>query len=95
MPGFSDTLLGARRYPDGRYRPPTPKWLGIDEIRVAGKLESDTDRRGQRALVDILQGRTTVQVGHWLSRMPNRERVEGVTIDMRRPYRDPVRKYVP
>lgn len=72
-----------------------PEWLGIDELHVAGDVRAIFTDVGNKLPVDMLAKRTKPNVARWLNRLPGKERVEGVTMDMWRPYRDLVRQELP
>ena len=73
----------------------TPRVLGIDELTLAGGLRCIMTNVEQPAVIDLLAKRDMKTVAARLSRMPNRETVEVVTIDMWRPYRDACRDILP
>jgi transposase len=70
----------------------TPRWLAIDEVHL-GKREHCviTDPVGRKAL-DILPDNSQRRLGRWLLQLPNRHRVEVVTMDMWAPYQGAVRR---
>lgn len=72
-----------------------PKQLGIDEVTVQRSPRAIFTDLGKRQVIDLLETRTKAAVGRWLQRLPGRDRVEVVTIDMWRPYRDAVRAVLP
>lgn len=72
-----------------------PEWLGIDEVHVAGSLRCILTDVGNRTPIDFLQVRNRPVVERWLYNLPGKNDIEGVTIDMWRPYRDLVRAVIP
>jgi transposase len=72
----------------------TPCWLGIDEIHII-KPRCVITNIEERTLIDLLPNRNKETVIGYLSRMPNKERVQYVTMDMWAPYRDAVRLVLP
>lgn len=73
----------------------TPRVLGIDELTLAGGLRCILTNVDQSSVIDLLAKRDMKTVAARLSRLPNRETVEVVTIDMWRPYRDACRDILP
>lgn len=73
----------------------TPRVLGIDELTLAGGLRCILTNVETPAVIDLLAKRDMKTVAARLSRFPNRETVEVVTIDMWRPYRDACRDILP
>ena len=72
----------------------TPRWLGIDEIYLIKPRCVLTNIEKLTAL-DILINRNKVTVIDRLWRLPERQSVELVTIDMWRPYRDAAQAVLP
>lgn len=73
----------------------TPQWMGIDEIHiirrpraVIGNIESNT-------IVELLPDRNKKTVATYLSRLPGREKVRYVAMDMWTPYRDACQAVLP
>ena len=73
----------------------TPKWLGIDEIHVLGNPRCVLTNVRERTLIDMLKTRNKPMVEQYLMKMPDRQRVEVVTMDMWQPYRDAVAGTIP
>lgn len=79
---------------DKQFKVETPRWLGIDEIHlirprcVLTNVEKNT-------IVDLLDNRDKKKVVSYLTRLPDRQRVELVAIDMWRPYKDAVEFCLP
>ncbi len=74
-----------------------PLLLGIDELTLDGKNRRRTIfvDLGERKPIDIIDTMSRSQVERWLWALPNREKVQIVTMDMWRPYRDAVRGILP
>jgi transposase len=73
----------------------TPRRLGIDEVTVLSKPRAIFTDIEQRRVVDLMETRSKPSVARWLQRLPNRDRVQAVTIGMWAPYRDAVRAVLP
>jgi transposase len=76
---------------EARYQFATPEFMGIDEAHLMNDMRCVITNLGQRAIVDILPYRDQATVIRRLSRMDNREKVVGVSIDMWRPYLEAVK----
>lgn len=74
---------------------PTPTWMGLDEVYMIGQARGVITDIGERTLVDFLPKRDKVTIATRIARMPNREKVELVTMDMWRPYWTVVRDLLP
>jgi len=74
---------------------PTPKWMGLDEVYMLGGARGVITDIGQRTLVDFLAKRDKMTVAKRILRMPGRDKIELVTMDMWRPYWTVVRELVP
>ena len=72
-----------------------PEWLGIDEVKVCGKLACVLANLKERTLLDMLPERSQVYVSTYLTRLRDRRDIRLVTMDMWRPYRDAVRAVLP
>ena len=73
----------------------TPKWLGIDEIHVLGNPRCVLTNVKERTLIDMLKTRNKPVVEKYLLGMPDRKRIEVVTMDMWQPYKDAVEGTIP
>lgn len=71
-----------------RPTPETPRVLGIDELYLGRRHRCILTNIEAGTMLDMLTGRTYRQVLAHLCNMPDRQRVELVTIDMHRPYRE-------
>lgn len=65
----------------------TPKWLGIDEVHLLRAARGVLTNIGEKTLIDVLPNRNQESMRQRLLRMPARDRVELVAIDMWAPYR--------
>ncbi|MFC4766861.1 ISL3 family transposase [Effusibacillus consociatus] len=72
----------------------TPKWLGLDEIHII-KPRCVITNIEERTLINLLPNRNKESVINYLYHLPNKERIQYVTMDMWQPYRDAVRTVLP
>ena len=72
---------------EAEYKVITPEWLGIDEIHLLGNPRCVLTNVKEHTLIDMLKTRTKIVVPQYLLKMPKRERIEVVTMDMWTPYR--------
>lgn len=73
---------------DAAYKPALPAWLGIDETQIDGKMRCVLTDIGGRRPIEMLADRDKGTLTTWLYRHKERKHVQGVAIDMWRPYRD-------
>jgi transposase len=73
----------------------TPRWLGIDEVHLVRKARCILTNVEQRTVIDMLTTRTKDVVSRYLYRMPDKQYIELVAMDMWQPYRDAVRDILP
>ena len=73
----------------------TPRWLGIDEVHLVNRARCILTNVEQRTVIDMLASRTKDVVSKYLYRMPNKQYIELVTMDMWQPYKDAVRDILP
>ncbi len=73
----------------------TPKWLGIDEIRMINQPRCVVLNIQKNTIVDMLHNRNQDTVAKSLLKMPNRSRVQYVAMDMWAPCRDAVQAVLP
>ena len=66
----------------------TPEWLGIDELHLVNGMRCVIADVKERRLVELLPKRDMRTVVPFLRSLPDRNRVQIVTMDMWRPYRD-------
>ena len=72
----------------------TPQWLGLDEIHLIRPRGVVTNVQ-ECTLVDLLVNRNKETVTAYLMRLPHRQRVQLVTMDMWRPYQEAVQTALP
>lgn len=72
----------------------TPNWLGIDEIHII-KPRCVLTNIEERTVLEILPNRNKETVVGYLSHLPNRGRIQYVTMDMWKPYKDAVKTVLP
>jgi transposase len=73
----------------------TPRWLGFDEVHLIGKARGVFANVEARTALDVTADRSQKTVATWLTKLPAKETVEIVTMDMWRPYYDVVRALLP
>jgi len=73
----------------------TPEWMGIDEIHVISKPRCIISNIQNSTIVDMLHNRNKNTVAEYLFKMPNRDKVQYVAMDMWTPYRDAVQTVIP
>ena len=76
------------------FRRETPAWLGIDEIKL-GRFRAIFTNLQDKTLVDMLPDRYYTSIVKFLESLPNREKIEYVSTDLWRPYRQAVEKVLP
>lgn len=80
---------------DANYRPQLPEWLGVDETQIAGAMRLVLTDVGKRRVIDMLPARDKGTLATWLRQFADLKVVNGVAIDMWRPYRDIARQMLP
>ncbi|MDD5513447.1 MAG: ISL3 family transposase [Candidatus Omnitrophica bacterium] len=73
----------------------TPVWLGIDEVHLVKRARCILTNVQQRTVIDLLASRTKDVVSRYLYKLPNKDKIELVTMDMWQPYRDAVKDILP
>ncbi|MCL2644475.1 MAG: ISL3 family transposase [Betaproteobacteria bacterium] len=73
----------------------TPKWMGIDEIHIINKPRCVVSNIQNNTIVDMLHNRNKDTVTKYLFKLPNRDKVQYVAMDMWVPYRDAVEAVLP
>jgi transposase len=73
----------------------TPEWMGLDEIHALSGYRGVVTNVKQRTLVDILENRKKPTILGFLNKIPDKQRVKIVTMDMWMPYKDAVRVMLP
>lgn len=64
-----------------------PVVLGIDELTLLGHRRTIFTDTGERRVLDIAKDMTQTTVARWLSKLPDKDRIRIVTIDMWSAYR--------
>lgn len=72
-----------------------PRWMGLDEIKIVKWPRCVVTNVEKQTIVDMLKDRTKKTVTRYLMRMPGRDQIELVAMDMWGPYRDAVRAALP
>ncbi len=72
-----------------------PKWMGIDEIHIINKARCVVSNIQNNTIVDMLHNRNEDTVAKYLFKMPNRDNVQYVAMNMWTPYRDAVSAMLP
>jgi transposase len=72
-----------------------PVVLGIDELTLAGAKRCIFTDVGEHRVLDLLPTMDRAAVQIWLERLPGKERIRVVTIDMHAPYKGAVRAALP
>lgn len=80
---------------ESEFRFETPQWMAIDEIHIINKPRCVVSSIQNNTIVDLLHNRNKDTVAKYLCKMPNRDKVQYVAIDMRTPYRDAVSAELP
>lgn len=70
------------------YRRQTPRYMGIDEIHLIGKPRAVITNVEERTVVDLLEDRSKEFLGRYLTNLADRDKVEVVTMDMWKPYKE-------
>jgi len=65
----------------------TPEVLGIDEVHLLDNARGVLTNVSQKTLIDLLPNRNYDTMAKRISRMPDRDRVKVLTMDMWQPYR--------
>ena len=73
----------------------TPKWMGIDEIHIINKPRCIVSNIQNNTIVDMLHNRNKDTVAKYLFKLPSRDRVQYVAMDMWTPCRGAVEAVLP
>lgn len=73
----------------------TPEWLGIDELTLCGELRCILTDVKVRKIMDILPKRDKKTVKSYLQSIPTPERIQVITMDMWKPYKEVVHDIFP
>lgn len=77
------------------FAPETPEWLGLDEVYLLKKPRCVVTNIRHSTIVDMLADRNKPTVQRYLQLLPDRDRIQVVTMDMWTQYRDAVRTVLP
>jgi len=73
----------------------TPRVLGIDELKIVGAYRAVITNAEKRCLFDMLPTRSKEDLLRYFQALPDKARIEWVTMDMYHVYRDVVRQTLP
>lgn len=73
----------------------TPRVLGIDELKIVGEYRAMITNVEKLSLYDMLETRTKADLLAYFDRLPNKEKVEVITMDMWNVYRQVMEKKFP
>lgn len=73
----------------------TPEWLGMDELKLMKQTRGIITNVKESTVVDMLRNRNLATVRPYLWKMPNKERIQVVAMDMWDPYRIAVNEILP
>lgn len=68
----------------------TPSWLGIDEIHILKKPRCVISNLEHRTVIEILPKRDKETVKSYLSKLPDKQIIKYVSMDMWQPYKDAI-----
>lgn len=77
------------------YHPVTPRFLGIDEAHLFHNYRCVITDVERRTIIDLLEKRIYPVVVDYLRKMPSRNRIETICMDMWSPYREAVKTVFP
>ncbi|MGH8506920.1 MAG: ISL3 family transposase, partial [Stenotrophobium sp.] len=73
----------------------TPKYLGIDELKIIGEYRCMITNVEHRTVFDMLPNRKKAELMPYFRNLRDKEKIEWVAMDMWGPYRDVVRATLP
>ena len=73
----------------------TPRWLGMDEAHLLHNMRCVITDIENHTLFDILRNRNKPTVIKYLRNLPDKDKIEYVTMDMWSPYRDACYEVIP
>lgn len=73
----------------------TPKILGIDELKLVGSYRCILTNIEHNTVFDMLPSRKKESLREYLKKLPDKDNIEQVTMDMWRPYKDAVNAELP
>lgn len=74
---------------------PTPEWMGMDEVHLLRKPRFIVTNLKERTVVAVQAERSKKAVMAYLKALPDKDRVQVVSMDMWTPYRDAVKAHLP
>jgi transposase len=77
------------------FPPLAPRWLGIDEVHVAGRIPAVLTDVENNLLIDILPSRSQGSIAAAIGALEGRERIQAVAMDIYWPYRNAVAEALP
>jgi transposase len=80
---------------DEEHQITAPEWLGVDEQKLIGDFRCIFTAPGEKGILDLLPKMDKATVLKWMMRLPNRENVKVVTLDMHRAYREAANSALP
>lgn len=80
---------------DARHRIVAPKVLGMDENHLNGQYRCIYTDIENGLIIDMTSDRSLTTVSDWIARLPGKDRIECVTIDMWGPYKSAVISEIP
>jgi transposase len=72
-----------------------PRWMGIDEVHLVRRPRCIITNVEKRTVIDLLASRTKDVVSRYLYRIPQKDRIQLVAMDMWQPYKDAVKDNLP
>lgn len=72
-----------------------PYWLGIDELKIAGGYRGVFSNVKDRCILDLISNRKKTEVTKFLRKLPEKERIQIVCMDMWTPYKEMVNAILP
>jgi len=73
----------------------TPRILGIDELKIIGDYRAMITNIEESSIYDLLPSRRKADLLIYFDKMPNKDRIEVVTMDMWQPYKQVVQAKLP
>jgi transposase len=73
----------------------TPEWMGLDEIHLLKKPRCVVTNVKESTIIEVMSNRNKATVSAYLKRLPDKQTVKVVTMDMWGAYRDAVEKWLP
>jgi len=73
----------------------TPRWLGIDELKIIGSYRAMITNLERRTVFDMLPTRSKADLLPYFTRLPDKDKIEWVAMDMYAVYRQVVHATLP